>query len=64
MIGNYQLSIRKGGKVRQYIYPLGCELRCLVDAGAALLQGHCILIEPPDRMVPAVPEGSKGDVCD
>lgn len=58
MIGNYQLSIRKGCTVRQYIYPMGCELRCLVDAGAALLRGYCILLEPPE---PAVPErGSDG----
>lgn len=61
MIGNYQLSIRKDCTVRQYIYPLGCELRCLVDAGAALLQGYCILIEPPET---AALERGKGDVRD
>lgn len=61
MIGNYQLSIRRGRKVQQYIYPLGCELRCLVDAGAALLQGCCILIEPPET---AVQEGSNDNVRD
>lgn len=47
MTGNYRLSVRKGREVRTYIYPVHGDLRCLVDAIAALLLGQIVLIEPP-----------------
>ena len=48
MVGNYVLSIKRSGQVTQYLYPLGCEMRCLADAMAALTIGYSVLIEPPD----------------
>lgn len=47
VIGNYRLSVRNGRKIQTYIYPVNGDLRCLVDAMAALLLGRVVLIEPP-----------------
>lgn len=47
MVDGYRLSVKNGRKVDTYLYPQHGDLRCFVDAIAALLLGRCILIEPP-----------------
>lgn len=48
MIDNYRLYIkRRGREAELYLYPANNDLRCIADVLAALLLGHCVLIEPP-----------------